>query len=145
MYRDRPWPMVGTYDKRHKDRGCPVFCTVLENKPWPRKQKKTGAAVGRRVAGNKGANGKDSGCSIAGEQLRSGKRKRRRDSMRASKAPRAGCERKLTQNGQQGGQRRHSPRSPAPRPTSRSMVLCRPVAVTGYDQGDPPLYTREVK
>lgn len=32
----------------------------------------------------------------------------------------------------------HSLLSPAPHPTSRSMVLCRPVAVTGHD---PALYT----
>ena len=43
--------------------------------------------VGRWVAAIKGANGEDSGCSIAGEQLRSGKRKKREEVMGASKAP----------------------------------------------------------
>jgi hypothetical protein len=83
------------------------LCTFLR----PRKQTKTTLVVGRRGAGNKGANGEDSGGPIAGEQLGLGKRKserkKRKNEVRASKAPgSARCKWKLTQNGS--GQQVHT-------------------------------------
>jgi len=87
---------------------------------------KTTLVVGRRVAVNKSANGEESGFWIAGKQRRSGGKDREKKEERIVNEGGQGA-RILLQEVEANAERRTR------RSASRSTVLCRPVAMTGYD------------
>ena len=60
-----------------RDRECIVCSHTVPRESVAAEANGSGAlVVGKRVAANKGANSEGSGCAIAGEQLRSGERKK---------------------------------------------------------------------
>ena len=121
---------------------------LSEDREWdgPDRGSKRGRVlvVGRRVAVNKTANGKDSGFRLQENNCVRKKGKTGSKKLYNANKQSVGVKplsKYIWQNcisHSQWSANAHSPLSPAPRPTSRSGVLCRPVAMTGCDSSAFP-------